>query len=427
MKTLLKNGKIIKDQLEKKDILIIDDKIAEIADVIDCPQAIIIDCTGFVIAPGFIDMHVHLREPGFEYKETVKTGTQAAARGGYTLICPMPNTNPVCDSVEKLKRFLEIVKKDALVKVRPYSSITTSLSNHGEIVDMVAMINDVAGFSNDGVGIQNSDVMYQAMLKASDIEAMIAAHCEDENMLFGGFVHRGIKSKTNGWTSMTSLPESLQIARDVLIAEETDTRYHVCHISTKEGVRIIKDAKERGQKVTCEVTPHHLLLVNHDVENSDFKMNPPLRGIDDKYALIHALIEGTIDCIATDHAPHAQNEKDLGMEKAPFGIVGLETAFPLIYTNLVKTNMASLSQAIKWFSINPAKILNLESGYLVGGRTADLTILDLNNKKTIDKSQFCSKGRNTPFDGWECYGWPVLTMVNGLVVYQDESFNRKGK
>ncbi|MDD3865102.1 MAG: dihydroorotase [Candidatus Izemoplasmatales bacterium] len=427
MKTLLKNGKIIRDQLEKKDVLILDDKIVEIADVITAMDANIIDCEGYVISPGFIDLHVHLREPGFEYKETVKTGTQAAAKGGYTMICPMPNTNPVCDNMEKLHHFMDIVKTDAVVKVRPYSSITTSLSNHGEIVDMSSMINDVAGFSNDGVGIQNADLMYQAMLKASEIEAMIAAHCEDESMLFGGYVHRGGKSKINGWTAMTSLPESLQIARDVLIAEETDARYHVCHISTKEGVRIVKEAKERGQKVTCEVTPHHLLLVNRDVENSDFKMNPPLRGIDDKYALIHALIDGTIDCIATDHAPHAQNEKDLGMERAPFGIVGLETAFPLIYTNLVKTKMATLSQAIKWFSINPAKILNLDSGQLVVGRIADLTILDLNNRRTIDKNKFVSKGRNTPFDGWECYGWPILTMVKGKVVYLDESFSRKSK
>ena len=213
--------------------------------------------------------------------------------------------------------------------------------------------------------------------------------------------------------AMTSLPETLQIARDVLIAEETDSRYHVCHISTKEGVRIVREAKERGQKVTCEVTPHHLLLENKDVENSDFKMNPPLRGLDDKYALIQALIEGTIDCVATDHAPHSPDEKALGMEKAPFGVVGLETAFPLIYTNLVRTRMATLQQAIAWFSLNPAKILNLDEGRIVVGRKADLT-LGFKPKKTIDKNQFLSKGAN-PFDGWEVPGWPVLTLVEGKV------------
>jgi dihydroorotase len=251
---------------------------------------------------------------------------------------------------------------------------------------------------------------------------LIAAHCEDEKMLFGGIVHRGTRSKANGWMSMTSLPETLQIARDILIAEETDARYHVCHISTKEGVRIVREAKERGQKVTCEVTPHHLLLENRDVENSDFKMNPPLRGVDDKYALIQALIEGTIDCIATDHAPHAPNEKAVGMEKSPFGVVGMETAFPLIYTNLVRSRMATLPQAIAWFSLNPAKILNLDAGRIVTGRIADLTILDLNRRQLIDKNTFFSKGRNTPFDGWECVGWPVMTLVEGKVAYCDESF-----
>ncbi|MFA5274961.1 MAG: amidohydrolase family protein, partial [Candidatus Izemoplasmatales bacterium] len=197
-----------------------------------------------------------------------------------------------------------------------------------------------------------------------------------------------------------------------------------CHISTKEGVRIVREAKERNQKVTCEVTPHHLLLENRDVDNSDFKMNPPLRGVDDKYALIQALIEGTIDCVATDHAPHAPSEKAQGMEKAPFGVVGLETAFPLIYTNLVRTRMASLQQAIAWFSLNPAKILNLEAGRIVKGRVADLVILDLNKKRKIDKNTFFSKGRNTPFDGWECSGWPVMTLVEGKVAFQDESFGR---
>ncbi|MGI6392937.1 MAG: dihydroorotase [Candidatus Izemoplasmatales bacterium] len=423
MKILLANGKIVRDEIERLDLLIEDGVIKDLKPKINAVDAEIIDCTGMTIAPGFIDLHMHLREPGYEKKETIKTGTMAAARGGYTTICPMPNTNPVCDSPERLEEFLKRVEKDACVHVLPYASITTSLSDHGDLVDMEALIDRVAGFSNDGVGIQGADLMYRAMQKASLLEALIAAHCEDEKMLFGGIVHRGIKSKTNNWMAMTSLPETLQIARDVLIAEETDSRYHVCHISTKEGVRIVREAKERGQKVTCEVTPHHLLLENKDVENSDFKMNPPLRGLDDKYALIQALIEGTIDCVATDHAPHSPDEKALGMEKAPFGVVGLETAFPLIYTNLVRTRMATLQQAIAWFSLNPAKILNLDEGRIVIGRKADLTVLDLNRRKTIDKNQFLSKGRNTPFDGWECYGWPVLTLVEGKVAFCDESFN----
>jgi len=422
MKTLLKNGRIIRETIDRLDLLIEDGIIQKIAPSIPDTDATVIDCTGMTVAPGFIDLHMHLREPGYEHKETILTGTKAAARGGYTTICPMPNTLPVCDSPERLDAFMERVQKDACVHVLPYSSITTALSNHGDLVDMEAMIDRVAGFSNDGVGIQGADLMYQAMQKASSLEALIAAHCEDEKMLFGGIVHRGPRSKANGWMSMTSLPETLQIARDILIAEETSARYHVCHISTKEGVRIVREAKERGQKVTCEVTPHHLLLENRDVENSDFKMNPPLRGVDDKYALIQALIEGTIDCIATDHAPHAPNEKALGMEKSPFGVVGMETAFPLIYTNLVRSRMATLPQAIAWFSLNPAKILNLDAGRIVTGRIADLTILDLNRRKSIDKNSFFSKGRNTPFDGWECVGWPVMTLVEGKVAYCDESF-----
>lgn len=424
MKTLLKNGRVIREQIESLDVLLADGLIQDIGPAIEDKAATVIDCAGMTIAPGFIDMHMHLREPGYEHKETIATGTRAAARGGYTTICPMPNTNPVADSLERILAFREKVATDACVHVLPYASITTSLSDHGAIVDMEALIDHVAGFSNDGVGIQGADLMYQAMQRSSALEALIAAHCEDEKLLFGGIVHKGVRSESNGWMAMTSLPETLQIARDILIAEETNARYHICHISTKEGVRIVREAKERNQKVTCEVTPHHLLLENRDVANSDFKMNPPLRGVDDKYALIQALIEGTIDCIATDHAPHAPNEKAQGMERSPFGVVGLETAFPLIYTNLVRTRMASLQQAIAWFSLNPAKILNLDAGRIVKGRVADLVVLDLNRKRRIDKNQFLSKGRNTPFDGWECVGWPVMTLVEGKVAFCDESFNR---
>lgn len=423
MKKLLKGGKIVRGELVEKDILIENDLILAVGDNLHDPEATVIDCKGMFISPGFIDMHVHLREPGYEHKETIKTGTLSGARGGYTTICPMPNTKPVPDTIDKIEDFLKRCEEDAVINVLPYASITTSLSDHGDIVDMEKIKDYVAGFSNDGVGIQSSKLMYQAMLKANEYETLIAAHCEDEGLLFGGYVHRGLTSNVNGWTSMTSLPESLQIARDCLISEETDSRYHVCHISTKEGVRIVREAKDRGQKVTCEVTPHHLLLVNSDVQNSDFKMNPPLRGIDDKYSLINALLEGTIDCIATDHAPHAEEEKAMGMAKAPFGIVGLETAFPLIYTYLVRTKMATLQQAVDWFSLNPAKILNLEAGRIVEGRKADITIIDLNTKKKINKDEFLSKGRNTPFEGWECYGWPVMTLVSGKVAYKDESFH----
>ncbi len=422
MRYLLKGGEIVGKTILQKDILIEEGTIVKIDNDINDERATVIDCEGYHIAPGFVDMHMHLREPGFEHKETIKTGTLAAARGGYTTICPMPNTNPVMDSLEKIEAFMKKVETDACVNVIPYASITKDLKESQELVDMQALNKTVVGFTNDGVGVQKASLMYQAMQKANQIEAMIAAHCEDESLLFGGYVHQGLKSRQQGWESMTALPESIQVARDVLISEETDARYHVCHISTKEAIRIIRDAKQRGLKVTCEVTPHHLLLVNRDVEDENYKMNPPLRNMDDKYALIQALLDGTIDCIATDHAPHAEDEKSQGMKEAPFGIVGLETAFPLIYTNLVRTNMATLEQAIQWFSINPAKILNLNLSYLVEGRKADLTILDLKHKRLIDKNSFYSKGKNTPFDGWEAYGFPVLTMVKGKVVYHDQTF-----
>jgi len=421
MKILLKNGFVLEDELTKKDILIEDGLISKIDESIseDCKTY---DLEGMFVSPGLVDMHVHLREPGYAHKETIKTGTMAAARGGYTTICPMPNTNPILDDLGKLESFRKLVAKDAVVKVLPFASITKQASEQGEIVEMSELKDGVCGFSNDGVGIQSSRLMYESMILANEYETMISAHCEDESLLLGGYVHRGLKSEKTGWKGITSLSESTQIARDVLIAEETSARYHVCHISTKEGVRIIRDAKKRGVKVTCEVTPHHLLLIDNDVENTNFKMNPPLRGVDDKYSLITALLDGTIDVIATDHAPHADSEKDLSMDEAPFGIVGLETAFPLIYTYLVRTNMATLNNAVKWFSLNPAKILNLEAGKLSVGRVADIAVFDLNNKKKIDSNKFYSKGKNTPFNGWECYGWCVLTIVDGKVVF-DETRN----
>lgn len=420
---LLKNGKtLINKLIEKCDMLIEDGLIKKIGDLQNLEVDNTIDLEGKFISPGFIDMHVHLREPGYEYKETIKSGTLSAAAGGYTLVCPMPNTNPIPNSVERIKTFLENVKTDAIVKVKPYASITMDLSGNAEVVNMKELNNLVCGFTNDGLGIQSSDKMYRAMQEAYLTESLIAAHCEDEELVYNGFVHEGRKSKKEGWKGIPSLSESLQVARDSLIAETTGARYHVCHISTKESVRIVRDAKARGVKITAEVTPHHLILTDTEVEDTNFKMNPPVRGLEDKFALIAALLDGTIDVIATDHAPHSEEEKNKSFEEAPFGIVGLETAFPLLYTNLVKTNIATLDQLLNWFSINPAKILNLPYGKIHEGRVADLTIIDLNKKKDINKAKFHSKGKNSPFDGWECYGWPVMTIVDGKIVFQDEEF-----
>lgn len=420
MKILLRNGQLLKGQtLVKKDLLIENNIIKKIDDTIDVDDATLYDLNGKFISPGLIDMHVHLREPGFEHKETIQTGTMAGARGGYTLVCAMPNTKPVPDSVDKINHMLHLIEQNAVINVLPYAAISVGIKHGSELVDMKNLKDKVCGFTNDGYGIQTTKQMYETMQKAQLYETLIAAHCEDEDLLFGGVIHKGKKAKEKGLRGMTSLTESIHIARDVLIAEETKAAYHVCHISTKEGVRIIRDAKQRGVNVTAEVTPHHLLLTEIDVTDTNYKMNPPLRGLDDKYALISGLLDGTIDCISTDHAPHTEEEKAKGFEKAPFGIVGLETAFPLLYTHFVKTNMATLYDLITWMSYNPAKRLNLGYGKLVEGRVADITIIDLNHKKPIDKNTFYSKGKNTPFDGIDCYGWPVMTICNGKIVYKD--------
>ncbi len=423
MGLLLQNGQVlIKNNLTRKDLLIENEIITRIEDQIEEENHEIINCENLFISPGFIDMHVHLREPGYENKETITTGTKAAAKGGYTLVCAMPNTNPAPDNIQTLNHILDLIEEKALIKVLPYATITEGQKDSSPLVDMNAMKNKVCGFSNDGYGIQSTRQMYQAMKQAHLHETLIAAHCEDEEILFGGYVHKGNKAIKEGWDGITSLSESIQIARDTLIAEETKAAYHVCHISTKEGVRLVRDAKKRGVNVTAEVTPHHLLLTENDVLDSNSKMNPPVRELKDKYALISGLLDGTIDMIATDHAPHTEDEKKKGLKEAPFGIVGLETAFPLIYTNFVETGIATLEDTLKWFSYNPAKRLNLGYGKLLEGRVADITILDLNKEQPINKNHFESKGKNTPFDKWVCKGWPVTTIVNGKIIYREGEF-----
>jgi dihydroorotase len=423
MGLLLQNGQVLQgNDLVYRDVLIEGTRISLIEKDIPESNHTLVDCKGQFISPGFIDLHVHLREPGYEHKETIDTGTKAALKGGYTLICAMPNTNPSPDTMESLQHILDLIKKNAHTKVLPYARITQGDSTESPLVDMEQMADLVCGFSNDGFGIQSTKQMYYAMQKANQYESLIAAHCEDEELLFDGYVHKGLRSEQKGWNGMTSLTESLQIARDSLIAEETKARYHVCHISTKESVRIVKEAKKNGVDISAEVTPHHLLLTELEVQDTSFKMNPPLRGLDDKYALIKGLMDGTIDMIATDHAPHTEDEKGKGMKQAPFGIVGLETAFPLIYTHFVRSGLVHLKDLVKWFSYNPAKRLNMAYGKLVEGRTADITIIDLNTEKTIDKNQFVSKGKNTPFHGWKCYGWPSITIVDGVIKYKDGAF-----
>ncbi|GGA84081.1 dihydroorotase [Ornithinibacillus halotolerans] len=426
MRILLKNAIRLLDDgsLEICDVLVEEGKINAINTTIENIKVDrTINCNGKLLAPGFIDVHIHLREPGGEHKETIKTGTEAAARGGYTTVCAMPNTNPVPDNEEKIISLLEKINKDALVRVLPYASITKDLQGK-ELTDMKNLSKmNVFAFTDDGVGIQTADQMYRAMKEASSYGKAIVAHCEDNSIVYGGVVHEGEVSKRMNLPGIPSLSESVQIARDVLIAEATGCHYHVCHVSTKESVRVIRDAKRAGIHVTAEVTPHHILLNEDSIheEDTNFKMNPPLRSKEDQEALLQGLLDGTIDFIATDHAPHSKVEKEQGMLRAPFGIVGLETAFPLLYTYLVKPGKVSLKQLIDWLTINPADVFRLPFGKLAEGEVADLTLIDLDKELIIDKNKFSSKGKNTPFHNWKVTGVPVLTIFEGEIVYEEKN------
>ncbi|MFA9456157.1 dihydroorotase [Halalkalibacter sp. AB-rgal2] len=378
-----------------------------------------LDVAGKLIAPGLVDVHVHLREPGGEHKETIETGSHAAAAGGFTTICPMPNTRPVPDTKEQLEWLQNRIEETAIVRVLPYAAITTRQLGR-ELTDFSALKESGAfAFTDDGVGVQSADMMLQAMQKAAELNMAVVAHCEENTLIHGGAVHEGGYSKEKGLKGIPSVCESVHIARDVLLAEAAGAHYHVCHISTKESVRVVRDAKKAGIRVTAEVTPHHLLLCDEDIEGVDpnYKMNPPLRGKEDREALWEGLLDGTIDFIATDHAPHSAEEKSEGIEKAPFGIVGLETAFPLLYTNFVQTGKISLKQLVDWLTIKPAETFHLPFGTLKEGSHGDLTVIDLEKEKEISAKAFLSKGKNTPFLGWSCTGWPEYTFVGGKLVF----------
>jgi len=423
MKILLKHAKRIgaEGNFEICDVLIENNIIKKIAGSLDEAADQTIDCQEKLLLPGLIDVHIHLREPGGEHKETIKSGTAAAARGGFTTICAMPNTNPVPDSVENLQNVNARIEKDAIIRVLPYASITKELQGGGELTDIHALAeNGAFAFTDDGVGIQTADHMFQAMKKAAAENKAIVAHCEDNSIVYGGVVHDGEVSERLNLPGLPALSESVQIARDVLLAEAANCHYHVCHISTKESVRVVRDAKRAGIRVTAEVTPHHLLLNETDVvdrEDTNFKMNPPLRSKEDHDALIEGLLDGTIDFIATDHAPHAEDEKARGFVDSPFGIVGLETAFPLMYTYFAEKGKCSLVQLVEWMTNKPAEVFQLPYGKMEEGALADLVLIDLDQEYTIDKHTFQSKGRNTPFHGWKAKGRPVLTIAEGRIVY----------
>ncbi|SDY59143.1 dihydroorotase [Thermoactinomyces sp. DSM 45892] len=424
MRLLLQNGQILsKDNtLIKQDILIEGSKVVQMASEIQAEDKMhVIPLAGKLVIPGLIDMHVHLREPGFEKKETIETGSLAAARGGFTTIACMPNTRPVIDTPETVEKIIQEAKRVGKARVLPLGAITIRELGQ-ELTDFRALKKaGIVALSDDGVGVQNSHMMKEAMRKAHELGLSIVAHCEDDTLAKSGCVHDGEFAKKHGLLGIPNEAEAIHVGRDILLAEDVGVHYHVCHISTEQSVRLVREAKSRGQKVTAEVTPHHLLLTDREIPGLDplYKMNPPLRSAEDRAALIAGLKDGTIEIIATDHAPHTLEEKAMGMEQAPFGIVGLETAFPLMYTHLVCTGELLLSELVEKMTRKPAEIFGLPYGELAEGKRADLTVIDLEIEKEIDPASFYSKGKNTPFTGWKCKGWPVLTLLNGMITYQE--------
>ncbi len=422
MNYLLNKCKIYQEgQFVQASILIKEGKIFSIAPLFSKNEeegATLLEFNNCVIIPGLIDVHVHLREPGFLCKESIATGTLAGAHGGYTDVCAMPNLNPTPDSLINLQPQLDGIKKDGVINVYPYGSITKGqmgeqLSNMEEIADKVI------AFSDDGRGVQKDEMMESAMIKAKLLGKIIVAHCEDNSLLNGGYIHDGKYAKMHNHKGICSASEWKQIERDLKLVEKTGCSYHVCHISTKESVELIRQAKKKGLDVTCETAPHYLILDENDLqEDGRFKMNPPLREREDRIALIEGIKDGTIDMIATDHAPHTKEEKSKGLEKSLMGIVGLETAFPLLYTKFVKTGEITFEKLIELMSLNPSKRFNIMSG-IKEGNPANLTVFNLEESYTINPDKFLSKGRSTPFANERVSGVCKLTMVNGKIAWQE--------
>ncbi len=369
------------------------------------------DSSKYAVFPGFCDVHVHFREPGFSYKETMVTGSRASARGGYTAVCTMPNLNPVPDSIEHLNQQLQLIEEGSCIHVYPYGAITVGEKGE-ELADLEGMAPNVIGFSDDGRGVQNDDMMRAAMVKAKALGKMIVAHCEVNELLQGGYIHDGDYAKAHGHRGICSESEWGQIARDLELVKEIGCAYHVCHISTKESVDIIRKAKAEGLDVTCETGPHYLVMDDSMLkEEGRFKMNPPLRSAEDRDALVQGILDGTIDMIATDHAPHSAEEKARGLEKSAFGVVGIETAFPICYTYLVKSGILTLEKLIDLLSNNARKRFGIPMG-------SDFTVWDLEEAYAVDPEDFLSMGKATPFEGWQVYGKCIATVCDGKIVYE---------
>ena len=405
----------------KADIAIENEAIVAVAQNIS-PEGndTIVDAVGLIVAPAFVDVHVHLREPGYGYKERIATGTMAAARGGYSTVCPMPNLNPVPDTVENLKVQQDIIDSDAKIEVLPYAAITIGRKGE-ELVDVAALHDKVIAFSDDGSGVQVDGMMERAMTEAVKHDALIAAHCEVEELLRGGYIHAGEYARQHGHKGICSESEWAQVKRDIEIAERLGCRYHVCHISTKETVELIRQAKARGVKVTCETGPHYLIFTDMDLqEDARWKMNPPLRSAEDRAALIEGIKDGTIDMIATDHAPHSVEEKSRGLKDSAMGIVGLETAFAALNTHLVRKGIITMERLVEIMSINPRKVFRIKGGINVGDR-ADVVLIDPNKKWTVDSEKFYSMGKISMFDGREMVGDVAMTIHRGKIVYDNKT------
>ncbi|MGN0521413.1 MAG: dihydroorotase [Eubacterium sp.] len=422
MTLLIKNALVFQsDKFKKSDVLIKNGIIHSLG--ISIPENgvnRVFDAKDkYFLIPGFVDVHTHLRQPGFSYKETIKTGTMAAAKAGYTALCTMPNLNPVPDSVDNLKKQLDIIEKDAVIDVYPFGSITVGRKGSGELVDFASIADKVIGYSDDGTGVQTQELMQKAMEKCASIDKIISAHCEVNELLKGGYIHDGEYCKKHNHRGICSESEWAQIERDCLLAEKTGCRYHVCHISTKQSVDIIRNAKKRGVCVTCETGPHYLTLCDEDLqEDGRFKMNPPLRAREDMQALIEGVLDGTIDVIATDHAPHSAEEKSKGLEKSAMGITGLETAFAVLNTKLVKTGVITLEKLINMMSVRPREIFGIEGGKIEAGAPADLALIDADKQWTVNPDDFISMGKATPFKDWKVQGENLLTILRGEIVYE---------
>lgn len=420
MRTYLMGGLVCDGESWKKLNLEITDGV-----VTSCGEALVpasgdrvFELDGLHVFPGFADVHVHLREPGFSYKETIATGTRACARGGYTTVCAMPNLNPVPDCDERLKQEEELIAKDAVINVLPYASITLGQKGEGELVDIRALAPRVCGFSDDGRGVKGAETMRAAMEACKDADSVIAAHCEDMSLIpAGGAIHDGAYARAHGIPGIPSESEWGPIVRDIALCRETGCRYHVCHVSCKESVEAIRRAKAEGVNITCETAPHYLLLCDDDLRDEGrFKMNPPLRTKEDRAALLAALLDGTIDMIATDHAPHSAEEKSRGLAKSAMGIVGIETAFPLLYTYLVESGMMTLEMLLEKLTAAPRERFRLGGGIRVGDR-AEVTVFDLHADETIHPADFLSMGRATPFEGWRVHAACRLTVCGDTVAY----------